>query len=78
MGSMSRAMRRKQEKGQKKTAKKKLKKLGRAIQSMPENCSKCQKHVDKANLGTQLDWHVEIDNQSNMTLTCPECKKIND
>ena len=74
MGSMSRAMRRKQEKEQKKIAKKKLKKLGRAIQSMPENCSKCQKHVDKANFGTQLDWHVEIDNQSNMTLTCPECK----
>jgi len=75
MGSFTRSVKRKQQRAQKKAAKKKLKKIGKAIQSMPESCSKCQKHVDKANLGSQLDWHVEIDNQLNMTLTCPECKE---
>jgi hypothetical protein len=74
MSSLSRSIRRKQEQAKKKAAKKKLKRIGKAIQLMPESCFKCQKSVDKANLDTQLDWHVEIDNQSNMRLTCPECK----
>ena len=68
-------MRRKQQRAEKKAAKKSLKKISTAIAQMPEECSKCQKHVDKANMGTQLDWYVEIDSQNNMTLTCPECKE---
>ena len=74
MSSMNRSMRRRQEKAKKKAAKKKLKKIARAIQQMPDSCAKCQKNVDKANMGTQLDWFVEIDPQNNMKLTCPECK----
>jgi len=74
MGSMSRKMRRKKQKSKKKVAKKKLSKIAWAIAAMPDSCSMCDKHVDKAAIGTQLDWHVEIDNNNNMRLTCPSCK----
>ena len=76
MSSMSRKMRRKKQKEEKKAAKKKLNKIAWAIAAMPESCSVCDKSVDKASMGTQLDWYVEIDSGSNMRLTCPECKGV--
>ena len=74
MGSMSRKMRRKKQKKGKKAAKKKLSKIAWALAAMPESCSACDKKVDKASMGTQLDWYVEIDNGGSMKLTCPECR----
>lgn len=74
MSSLSRSLRRKKQREQKKAAKKKLSKIGRAIQAMPDHCFRCKKPVDKANIGSQLDWFVEIDNKNNMRLTCPDCQ----
>tara|TARA_B100000131_G_C17951527_1_gene546655 strand:+ start:635 stop:868 length:234 start_codon:yes stop_codon:yes gene_type:complete len=74
MGSMSRSIRRKKQLAEKKAAKKRLKKLQHAIDKMPDHCGSCGKTAEPDEDTSQLDWHVEIDQDSNVKLTCPKCK----
>ena len=41
---------------------------------MPDYCSQCGITMDKTNMGDNMDWHVEIDKDANIKLTCPKCR----
>lgn len=74
MGSTARSIRRKRELAEKKAAKKKLRRLQSAIDSMPDHCRSCGKSIETIGEESRMDWYVEIDNDANVMLTCPKCK----
>jgi hypothetical protein len=73
MGSMSRSIRRKKAKAEKKAAKKKLKKVMGAIDHMPDYCHKCAKNTSDAE-DDKMEWYVEIGHSGDVRLTCPKCR----
>ena len=77
MGSLSRSIRRKQRLAEKKAAKKTLKKITAAVDKMPDYCSQCGITMDKTNMDDNMDWHIEIDKDANIKLTCPKCRGKN-
>lgn len=74
MGSMNRSIKRKKAKEEKKVARKKLKKVMGAMDKMPDHCWKCVKNINKNTEDSKMDWYVEISNEGDVRLTCPECR----
>lgn len=77
MGSMARSIKRKRQLAERKAAKKKLRRLHSALDSMPDHCRSCGKSIETIGENSRMDWHVEIDSDSNVALTCPKCKGSN-
>ena len=73
MGSMSRSIRRKKAKAEKKAARKKLKKVIGAMDHMPDHCFKCAKNIEDSD-DKKMDWYVEISHGGDVRLTCPKCR----
>lgn len=77
MGSLSRKIKRKKIKKLKKETAKSMRQVSKALDSMPKSCQVCQKPFDKTDVPNSYEWNIEIFDEGNCNLTCPECHKKN-
>lgn len=74
--SITRKIKRKKAKENKKTAKKVMRKVGDTIASMPKVCRKCNTELDKSNDASLDEWKIKIFESGRVDLTCGDCSEV--
>ena len=71
--SSARALRRAQERANKKKAKKITATLNQAVAVMPDTCDECNAPFDKTNPAILDQWRIAVYDDGPIHLVCPDC-----
>lgn len=71
--SLSRKVKRAQERKLKKEMKQKAKALAVKMSGMPQNCGECDAVFDKSNKELLNEWRIAVYDDGPIYLVCPDC-----
>ena len=71
--SLSRKMRRKQERALKKEMAKKTRAIENKVHTMPKSCDECDAPFDKTDQASLNEWRIAVYDDGPIHLVCPAC-----